>query len=284
MCPLGAPLFYHPDTPPAERKLVCHCLLVETERNGLVLVDTGMGAADVGPTDPRIAGFFRMMNRPRLAPGERALEQLGARGFSPRDVRHIVLTHLDFDHAGGIGDFPWAEIHVLRAEHHAATAPGGFIGNRRYRPRQWRADTHWRLYGAEAGEPWFGFSAVRQLAGLPPEILMVPLRGHTFGHAGVAVQHAGGWLLHAGDAYFDHLELHPTHPRCAPGRRFYQWMMDSDRPARLDNQQRLRNLIAAAHDEVQVFCSHDASELRSARPAQAASERAAREPSALAPT
>src|SRR3546814_2886084 len=53
------------------------------------------------------------------------------------------------------------------------------------------------------GERWFGFEAVRDLDGLPPEILLVPLPGHTWGHSGVAVQEdGGGWLLHAGDAYF----------------------------------------------------------------------------------
>ena len=44
----------------------------------------------------------------------------GNLGFSPDDVRHIVLTHLDFDHAGGIEDFPNARVHVLAREREAA--------------------------------------------------------------------------------------------------------------------------------------------------------------------
>jgi len=37
------------------------------------------------------------------------------------DVRHIVLTHLGFDHAGGLDDFPAATVHLLRQESdHAA--------------------------------------------------------------------------------------------------------------------------------------------------------------------
>lgn len=42
-----------------------------------------------------------------------------------------------------------------------------------------------------------------------------------------------------------------------PGLRFYQWMMEKDRRARLWNQQRLRELRRAHAGEVEVFCSHD---------------------------
>jgi hypothetical protein len=71
---------------------------------------------------------------------------------------------------------------------------------------------------------------------------MVPLIGHTFGHCGVAVQRADKWLLDAGDAYIDHGEMDPRHPRCTPGLRFYQWMMEKERKACLRNQRRLRAL------------------------------------------
>jgi glyoxylase-like metal-dependent hydrolase (beta-lactamase superfamily II) len=36
--------------------------------------------------------------------------------YDPKDVRHIVLTHLDFDPAGGLGDFPHATVHMLADE------------------------------------------------------------------------------------------------------------------------------------------------------------------------
>ena len=35
-------------------------------------------------------------------------------GFRREDVRHILVTHLDFDHAGGLPDFPDAVVHVQR--------------------------------------------------------------------------------------------------------------------------------------------------------------------------
>jgi glyoxylase-like metal-dependent hydrolase (beta-lactamase superfamily II) len=264
MCPVGGALFYESAVPHDERRLVCHCLLIETDRHGLVLVDTGLGASDVGPRS-RIPGMFRVMNRPRLARGESAIDQVRLLGFTPQDVRHIVLTHLDFDHAGGIEDFPWADVHVLRTEHAAACERDGFIARHRYVPEQWDRGVHWKTYQAGRGESWFGFSAVRQLGGMPPDILIIPLRGHTAGHAGVAVRDQDRWLLHAGDAYFDYLEMSPSRPSCTVGRRLYQRMMDVDRPARFDNQERLRELVRDHSGEVQVFCAHDPVEFLAAR-------------------
>src|SRR3546814_9590449 len=111
-----------------------------------------------------------------------------------QDVRHIIITHLDFDHAGGIEDFPAAAVHLTGREKVVADSQegGAFVGRRRYRPQQWDEVIDWRLYPMGRGERWFGFEAVRDLDGLPPEILLVPLPGHTWGHSGVAVQEATG--------------------------------------------------------------------------------------------
>jgi glyoxylase-like metal-dependent hydrolase (beta-lactamase superfamily II) len=118
----------------------------------------------------------------------------------------------------------------------------------------------WRRYGAQ-GERWFGFDAVRGLDGLPPEILMVPLPGHTWGHAGVAIRRGGGWLLHAGDAYFYRGEMRQARRRCTPGLRAYQRLMEVDATARMTNQARLRTLSIERRDEVAVTCTHDPVEL-----------------------
>lgn len=114
----------------------------------------------------------------------------------------------------------------------------------------------WRTYDSTAGAAWMGLECVHDLHGLPPEILLVPLPGHTFGHAAVAVRTPERWLLLAGDAYFYHREMDPQ-PYCTPGLRFYQWMLEKDRTARLHNQQRLRALRQQHGAEVEVFCSHD---------------------------
>lgn len=238
--------------------LVCHCLLVESPR-GLVLVDTGFGLRDVADPRSRLSRFFLAELAPDFREEMTAVRQVRALGLDPHDVRHIVLTHLDFDHAGGLDDFPNATVHLLEAEREDAFARRSWLDKQRYRPAQWGSSSRWRTY-APGGEAWFGFDCVRDLEGLPPEILLVPLKGHTLGHAGVAIRTDRGWLLHAGDAYFYHAEMDPQRPRCTPGLRLYQRMMDKDRIARLWNQERLRHL-RRAHDDVEVFCAHDAREL-----------------------
>jgi glyoxylase-like metal-dependent hydrolase (beta-lactamase superfamily II) len=266
-CPVGGALF-DGRSKGLTGHLVCHCLLIETDAHGLVLVDTGYGLRDVDhphrPPHPRITRAMRTMLNIKLREEETAIRQIEALGFSATDVRHIVLTHLDFDHAGGLEDFPQATIHLLEKEWSAATGSrAGFVPRNRYRPAQFDEVRQWQRYGVQ-GEPWFGFEAVRDLERLPPEILMVPLPGHTWGHAGVAIRKPDGWLLHAGDAYFYRHEVRQPQRQCTPGLRGYQTLMEVDRKLRLTNQERLRRLSIEKRSELRVLCAHDAVEFEHA--------------------
>lgn len=257
-CPAGGRLFDGRSDGPLGQ-LVCHCLLIESD-SGLILVDTGFGQRDVDHPHRRLSEFFLKLNNPQLRGEETAVAQVRALGFDPRDVRHIVITHLDFDHAGGIEDFPNAVIHLTSREKEVADQRrgGAFVGRRRYRPQQWNDVEDWRLYPFGGGDRWFGFDAVRDLDGLPPEILLVPLAGHTWGHSGVAVKEdSGGWLLHAADAYFYRGEIGAETYECTPGLRGYQALMEVDRSARINNQRKLRRLSIDHAGDVRIFCAHD---------------------------
>ncbi len=257
MCPLGGGLWDGSSSLTRPAKLVCHCLLLETDA-GLVLVDTGFGLGDVA-NPRRLSGLFRYANRVQLREAETACRQIEALGFAAADVRHIVLTHLDFDHAGGIEDFPAATVHVLDPELAAARRRDGALARRRYASAQWSDAIAWQTYAPD-GERWFGFRCVRDLVGLPPDILMVPLAGHTLGHGGIAVRTAEGWLLHAGDAYFFRGEMDTAEYRCPPMLRLYQRILAADDGMRLNNQARLVQLKQKHGRQIRLFCAHDAKE------------------------
>lgn len=255
-CPAGGRFFDGTSNAPFAH-LVCHCLLIETD-HGLVLVDTGFGRRDVARPRSRLSETFLQLNQPQLREAETAFAQIVALGLSPSDVRHIVVSHLDFDHAGGLEDFPNARVHVTAREKEVADVGrgGALVGTRRYRPQQWDEVADWRLYPMGGGERWFGFDAVRDLDGLPPEILLVPLAGHSWGHAGIAIREANGWLFYAADAYFYRGELGEPY-QCPPGFAGYQRLMEVDRAARLANQRRVRALERDHGGEVRIFCAHD---------------------------
>lgn len=249
MCPLGGRAISGRDV------FVCHVLAVET-RAGLVIVDSGYGLGDV--RDPGRLGAGVALTKPALREEETVLRRLEALGFSARDVRHVVLTHLDVDHAGGISDFPDATVHVMQKEHDAAMARRTLAERARYRPAHFAHGPRWKIHDA-GGERWNGFEAVRAIDDADDEILLVPLEGHTRGHAGVAVRDASGWMLHAGDAYFHHHEVYAG--GSAPlGIRLFSRVNAIDDRRRRENVERLRDL--ARRGEVRVFSAHDPEELR----------------------
>lgn len=272
-CPLGGRLMDGRSPSSLQRaELCCHCLLLESD-HGLALVDTGYGLRDVHDPRGRLSGFFLRLMSPALREELTAVRQVERLGFKASDVRHILLTHLDFDHAGGLDDFPQAEVHMLAKEARHAAERRTWLDRQRYRPQQWSHRQNWRLHDAGGGERWHGFEGVRMPAqSLRDDVLLVPLPGHTFGHAGVAVRGPRGrWLLMAGDAYFHHREMDWASPWCTPGLRLYQALMEKDRRARLDNQRRLRELVREHGATVDVFCAHDNTEFErlAGRPLQA---------------
>lgn len=232
--------------------VVTHCLLVETPHDGLVLVDTGFGEAVTA--DPgRLPWSARWQLRPRFRPQDAAVMQIRALGHRPSDVRHIVVTHLDGDHAGGIVDFPDATVHI-----HAPELAALRRGSARYDAQLRRADVRWAPYAVD-GERWQGFGCVRPLPGLRDTVALVPLAGHTEGHAGVAIGSDGGWLLHTGDAYLLSDEI--RNPGAVTWQtRVAAWVTSSSLRVRDENVARLQAL-AQGHPEIRIVCSHDPKDL-----------------------
>ena len=169
------------------------CLLVETN-DGPVLVDTGFGVNDYLHPGFRMRFFMRAMRSPHDV-NETAFFQIQKLGYKISDVRHIIMTHLHLDHAGGLPDFPHAQVHIYKSEfEHIA---GGHLGWE-YEKSHWEHNPDWVIHQL-SGKQWYEFNGIK-LKDFIPEIWMIPLIGHTKGHTAVAVNSETGWTLHGGDA------------------------------------------------------------------------------------
>lgn len=227
--------------------LVCHCLLVETEK-GWTLIDTGLGTrVVVRPVPAHLRGWFTTLTRPVLDVGETAIAQVVALGLHPEAVTDVVLTHLDVDHAGGILDFPWARIHVSAMQHALARPVVAPSVAGRLHPEQWSGPVRWTP--ADLAETHLG----RPSARISDSVRLVDLPGHIAGHCGVLVDRPGqAPLLHAGDALFSTNTL--SGRRAPLGLAAFERVMRTDRAGWAASRAWLR----ARHDEgVEVIAAHE---------------------------
>lgn len=260
MQPYGGGLFdgQSPVLGPAE--MTCHCLVLETDA-GLVLVDTGTVSDDPQHDADALSDVIQVLDRPRLNRSEAAVAHVRRMGHKAEDVADIVMTHMDFDHAAGLRDFPAARIHLSAVEAEAARDPRTPKARSRYRAGQWSmTQARWQSYAA-FGADWMGLPATA-LDGLPG-IMLVPLPGHTKGHCGVAIQRDGTWLLHAGDAILNRREIDPA-PRTPTGARLFQWTMETSQVQRRRSLAKLKALRRDHGAEVEIICTHDPALLQAA--------------------
>lgn len=248
----------------ARGRAVIHCLLVETG-DGLALVDTGWGVGDcVAPS--RTVRQFASFVGCTLDPDETAIRQIEGLGHDPAGVKHIFVTHLHLDHAGGIADFPQAEVHALAVEIDAHARPRSLMERYAYRPEHRSHGPRWWAHIPQ-GDRWFGLACAPPVRIGATEFVMVPFPGHTRGHCAVAVGSGDGWLLHCGDLYGYHRQVDPIQPYAHPCGRLMEWMVTTWFKMPRRHWLTLRGLLQAHGDQIRAFCGHDTYEFEALRAA-----------------
>jgi glyoxylase-like metal-dependent hydrolase (beta-lactamase superfamily II) len=180
--------------------------LVEHPTAGPILIDTGLhpaiaveGAASLGRIAKRLTRDLRMDPEQALHP------QLRERGIEPSEVRTVVMTHLHYDHASGVSEFPDATFVVSAQEWEAASSGGPLDG---YIKRQYDHAFDWRTVDFERGEieSHAPFGRAADLFG-DGSVRLVFTPGHTLGHCSVLLRLRGRNALLIVDAAYDNRTL-----------------------------------------------------------------------------
>jgi len=232
-------------------EITCHCLILQ-EGDQVALVDVGIGVKDAEDPVGRLGQQLIDLAGFTFDADETAFRKLEQRGIDPHCLGHIILTHADPDHAGGLADFPQAMVHVSQEELDNVNS-----GHWRYVTANFAHQPKWVPRAINDAE-FFGLPARRLPLGFSQDILLVPLFGHTKGHCGVAIPQGDRWFLHVGDAYYlkaELTDLNHTVDQLAE-------MRADDNEARLESLDHLRR-IAREHADVVTMCGyHDVTEWR----------------------
>jgi N-acyl homoserine lactone hydrolase len=177
-------------------------------RDGLVLFDAGIDPAMV--SDPNYVSsaigrfFLRRVFRLHVSPGDTLSRKLEALGFSPSTVRKVVISHLHFDHIGGIAEVPQAELLVSRDEWRQLSGP--------HPERDWILREHIELPGAKWRQIEFvptdnpllaPFGGCYDVMG-DGSMTLLPTPGHTPGSMSMLVRSEGlPPLLLVGDLTYE---------------------------------------------------------------------------------
>lgn len=181
--------------------VVVPTFLIEHPSAGLVLVDTGFDRSVATDKKQNLGRLGAAFYDVRMKPEEAIPDQVRARGFDPADVRLVVMTHLHFDHASGVSQFPAATFVVSELEWTAATSRGsrfkGFLVSHFDHDYDWRT-IDWNAAYVEGHAT---FPRTVDLLG-DGSIRLAHTPGHTPGHQSPLLRLADRNLLLTGDATY----------------------------------------------------------------------------------
>lgn len=206
--------------------------LIERKGN-LVLFDTGLGARiheEMKPLRYRQNWFFNkfVMKTEFDVLRDPVVKQLPTLGYDPKSVKTVILSHLHWDHAGGMLDFPDAEFIIGKKEWESATAPDSHK-HAYIREQYERPELNKRLVSTIPGKTFLGFLASYDIFG-DGSLVLVDLPGHTDGLMGLIVtMPSGKRFLLGGDSFYFPENLETKSPKSKLMKKLVHEKEEADR-------------------------------------------------------
>lgn len=157
--------------------------------DGVTLFDAGLPASMCDPEESYLQVLRSVGLDVTMAPETTVTSCLEALDIDPAKVDRVVLSHLHFDHAGGLRELPNATVVIQRREWEA-----GFerdVANQ-YNLRKRYFDLGHQVQLIDGEHDLFGDRSV----------VCVPSFGHTPGHQSLRVRTAAGEHILVGDACY----------------------------------------------------------------------------------
>jgi N-acyl homoserine lactone hydrolase len=174
--------------------------LIEHPGVGAMLVDTGLHPTVADDPASNLGRRGAAMFKTRMTSEQAIGEQARARGVDPRDIGHVIMTHLHWDHSSGISEFPGATFIVNKAEWEAATDEGLLKG---YMHSHFHPLYDWRTidFSSDSVSSYDSFGRAVDLFG-DGSVRLLFTPGHSKGHMSVLLRVKDGEVLLTADAAY----------------------------------------------------------------------------------
>jgi glyoxylase-like metal-dependent hydrolase (beta-lactamase superfamily II) len=181
--------------------------LIRHPSAGAVLVDTGLHPSVSAKPSANLGRIMAWYTRARLEAGEDLPAQLRARGVEARDIRLVLMTHLHFDHASGMAEFPGAAFVLSEREWEAAsTDRRPFFRGYRSAHYDYAFDYRTVSYSGAAITSYSSFGHTFDLFG-DGSVRLASTAGHSAGHQSVICRLRDRDLVIAGDVVYTRAQL-----------------------------------------------------------------------------
>jgi glyoxylase-like metal-dependent hydrolase (beta-lactamase superfamily II) len=185
------------------------CFLIRHPSAGLILVDTGLHPSIASDPASNLGRFTTWFMRPQMEPGQDVLTQLRDKGIDHSEIRMVIFTHLHYDHASAISEFPDATLIVNAAEwQYAATVRNPEFKGYRRQQYDYAFDFRTISFDSDKVNSYASFGRTLDLFG-DGSIRIAFTPGHSAGHQSLICRLKERDLVISGDAIYEEKQLEP---------------------------------------------------------------------------